>query len=155
MTEFFTHNGPDFGEEDGLMGPPGTSIADKFRRAALLMSMQAKNLWQDPGHTLLPWTRGAGLVAREIPGFITSHLNRDPNTTGTGYAPTSDPRQPNADTTLAGQYVGPKDMLAHNTLPGYIPRQDWQNAVRQDPLEGLLGPMQKPAPRQPEPTPGF
>jgi hypothetical protein len=32
---------------------------------------------------------------------------------------------------------------AHNTLPGYIPRQDGQNAIRQDPLADLLGPMQK------------
>lgn len=137
------------------MGPAGTSIADRFRRMALALSLQAKNFSQDPLHTLVPWTREAGLVARAIPGSITGQLNRDRNTQGTGNVPTSDPRQPNPDTTLAGQYVGPKDMLAHNTIPGYIPRQDWQNAVRQDPLEGLLGPMQKPAPRQPEPTSGF
>ena len=148
-------NAPDYGEEDTIMGPAGTSIADRFRRMALALSLQAKNFSQDPLHTLVPWTREAGLVAQAIPGSITGQLNRDRNTQGTGNVPTSDPRQPNPDTTLAGQYVGPKDMLAHNTIPGYIPRQDWQNAVRQDPLEGLLGPMQKPAPRQPEPTSGF
>jgi hypothetical protein len=46
-------------------------------------------------------------------------------------------------------------MIAHNTIPGYIPRQDWQNAVRQDSLAGLLGPMQKPAPKPPVVDPGF
>ena len=57
---------------------------------------------------------------------------------------------------LAGQYVGPNDMRAHQLIPGYIPRQDLQNAIRQDPLAGLLGPMQKPAPKQPDdPTQGY
>jgi hypothetical protein len=46
-------------------------------------------------------------------------------------------------------------MAAHKSIPGYIPRQDLQNAVQQDPLAGLLGPMQKPPPKQPEPTSGF
>jgi hypothetical protein len=38
------------------------------------------------------------------------------------------PRPQTSDNSLAGQYVGPNDMRAHYTLPGYIPRQDWQNA---------------------------
>ncbi|WP_156175482.1 hypothetical protein [Bradyrhizobium sp. LTSP849] len=46
-------------------------------------------------------------------------------------------------------------MTAHYLSPGYIPWQDWQNAVRQDPFAGLLGPMQKPAPKQPELPPDF
>jgi len=32
-------------------------------------------------------------------------------------------------------------------VPGYIPRQDWQNALQEDPLAGLLGPMQTPIPK--------
>ena len=32
-------------------------------------------------------------------------------------------------------------------MPGYIPRQDWQNALQEDPLAGLLGPMQTPIPK--------
>jgi hypothetical protein len=56
---------------------------------------------------------------------------------------------------LAGQYVGPNDMAAHHLIPGDIPRQDLHNAVQLDPLAGLLGPMQKPAPQQPAPTSGF
>ena len=31
----YTQNAPDLGEDDGFLGPPGTSIADKFRRFAL------------------------------------------------------------------------------------------------------------------------
>src|SRR3954466_3172857 len=50
---------------------------------------------------------------------------------------------------VAGQYVGPNDMVAHKSVLGYIPQQDFQNAVQKDPLAGLLGPMQKPAPKQP------
>jgi hypothetical protein len=152
MAEFFTHNAPNFGKEDTIMGPPGTSIADKFRRMALAMSLQAKSVWRDPGHALLPWTRAAGAVAREAPGFISNLLAGRPDS---GTLSKSNPRQPNPDASLAGQYVGPNDLIAHNTLPGYIPRQDWQNAVRQDPFADLLGPMQKPAPRQPAPTSGF
>jgi hypothetical protein len=56
---------------------------------------------------------------------------------------------------LAGQYVGPNDLAAHKLIPGYIPRQDWQNVVRQDPLADLLGPMQKSAPQQPALASGF
>lgn len=56
-TDFFTHTAPDAGEEGSISGPPGTSIADKLRRAALLMSMTTQNLWRDPVHTLIPWTR--------------------------------------------------------------------------------------------------
>jgi len=48
---------------------------------------------------------------------------------------------------LAGQYVGRNDSAAHKVVPGYIPRQDWQNALQEDPLAGLLGPMQKPVPK--------
>jgi hypothetical protein len=44
---------------------------------------------------------------------------------------------------------------AHQVVPGYIPQQDWQNAVQQDPLSDYFGPMQKPAPQQPAPTSGF
>jgi hypothetical protein len=46
-------------------------------------------------------------------------------------------------------------MLAHNTVPGYIPRQEMQNLVRQDPLAGLLGPMQKPVAKSPVVDPGY
>jgi hypothetical protein len=31
MADLFTHNAPDYGEEDGLMGPPGTSIVISLR----------------------------------------------------------------------------------------------------------------------------
>jgi hypothetical protein len=146
MADFFTHNAPDYGEEDTLMGPPGTSVADKFRRMALAMSLQAKNFSQDPLHTLIPWTRAAGAVAREAPGAMSRAIGGD--------AKPADTLPPSADMGLAGQYVGPKDMIAHNTVPGYIPRQDWQNAVRQDPLAGLLGPMQPQAPK-PAPASGL
>jgi hypothetical protein len=149
MTEFFTRNAPDFGEEDSILGPPGTSIADKLRRMALLMSMQARTVWQDPGHALLPWTRAVGGVVKEIPAYISDFRNRDPSTPGDSYFSKTNPRQPTSDTSPAGQYVGPNDFVAHNTMPGYVPRQDWQNAVRQDPFADLLGPMQTPAANRP------
>jgi hypothetical protein len=129
------------------MGPPGTSIADKFRRAALIMSRTTQHLWQDSVHTLLPWSGPVGAVAREIPAYVSDLRDRDTNTPGSSYFSASNPRQPNADTSVAGRYVGPNDMIAHNTIPGYIPRQELQNLVRQDPLADLLGPMQKPAPK--------
>jgi hypothetical protein len=153
MADFFTHNTPDYGEEDTLMGPPGTSLTDKFRRMALAMSLQAKNFSQDPLHTIIPWTRAAGAVARAAPDAMSRLIGGDAKPADGTLS--NNTRQPTADLSLAGQYVGPKDMIAHNTIPGYIPRQDWQNAVRQDPLAGLLGPMQQPAPQQPEPTSGF
>jgi hypothetical protein len=37
----------------------------------------------------------------------------------------------------------------------FTPRQDVQNAIQQDPLAGLLGPMQKPAAKSPVVAPGF
>jgi hypothetical protein len=144
MADFFTRNTPDYGEEDTLMGPPGTSIADKLRRVALAMSLQAKTFTQDPLHTLIPWTRAAGTIAREIPSYASNRL-RNLNPGDPGY---TNPPQPTPEATLSGQYVGPNDMVAHNTIPGYIPRQDWQNAVQQDPLSDLLGRMQKTAPKQ-------
>lgn len=139
MADFFTHNTPDYGEEDGLMGPPGTSIADRFRRAALLMSMDTKRLWQDPLHTLFPSVNPTGATGGRRVGLALANV-----------------RNIGGDVSnLAGQYVGPNDMAAHKLIPGYIPRQDWQNAVQQDPLSDWFGPMQKPAPQQPAPTPGF
>ena len=45
MAEFFTHNAPDYGEEDTLTGSPGTPIADKFRRLAPALSLQEKKLF--------------------------------------------------------------------------------------------------------------
>jgi hypothetical protein len=147
MADFYTHNAPDFGEDDGVMGPPGTSIADKFRRAALMMSLQAKNFSQDPLHTIAPWTRAAGAVAHELPGAMSRAIGGD--------ARPADRPPPSADMALAGQYVGPNDLIVHNTIPGYIPGQDLQNAIRQDPLAGLLGPMQKPTPKPPVVDPGF
>ncbi|TFW55801.1 hypothetical protein CT676_38505 [Bradyrhizobium sp. MOS001] len=147
MTEFFTHNAPDAAEEDSISGPPGTSIADKLRRAALLMSMTTQNLWRDPMHTLIPWTRAIGTLGPEIATYA---ANRARHSAGMPAIPSQ-----SSDNGPAGQYVGPNDMTAHYLSPGYIPRQDWQNAVRQDPFAGLLGPMQKPTPRQPEPASGF
>ncbi|BBZ98232.1 hypothetical protein BRDID11004_08590 [Bradyrhizobium diazoefficiens] len=147
MAEFFTHNAPDAGEEGSISGPPGTSIADKLRRAALLMSMTTQNLWRDPMHTLIPWTRALGTIGPEI---ATQAANRARRSAGMPALPSQ-----SSDNGIAGQYVGPNDMTAHYLSPGYIPRQDWQNAVRQDPFAGLLGPMQKPAPKQPEPASGF
>ena len=56
---------------------------------------------------------------------------------------------------LAGQYVGPNDMAAHKSIPGYVPQQEMQNAIQQDPLADWLGPMQKPAPKRPAPTSAY
>jgi hypothetical protein len=139
MADFFTHNVPDLGEGDSYLGPPGTSIADRLRRAALLMTMETKNLWQDPLHTLFPSVGPTGATGGRRIGFgIASVKNVGGDVSN-----------------LAGQYVGPNDMRAHQLAPGYIPQQDWQNAVQKDPLADLLGPMQKPAPQQPAPTSGF
>ena len=137
MPEMYTHNAPDSGEEgdDGTLGLPGTPIADKFRRIALLVSMQGKNLVQDPLRTLFPWVGPTGATGGRTVG-LAKNVGGDWSS-------------------MAGQYVGPNDMRAHKLVPGYIPRQDWQNAVRQDPLADWIGPMQKPAPKQPEPTSGF
>jgi hypothetical protein len=139
MAEFFTHNVPDFGDEDSsTMGPPETSIADRFRRIALLMGMQAKRLTQDPLHTLFPSIGPTGATGGHRVGLAMANV-----------------RNIGGDVSnLAAQYVGPNDLAAHKLIPGYIPRQDWQNAVQQDPLADLLGPMQKPAPK-PMPAPGF
>jgi hypothetical protein len=99
------------------------------------MSLQAKTFLQDPLHTLFPWVGATGATGGSTVGLAK-------NVGGDWSA-------------LAGQYVGPNDMRAHKLIPGYIPRQDWQNAVRQDPLAGWLGPMQKPPVKQPEPPAGF
>jgi hypothetical protein len=135
MAEFFTHNAPDFGEEDGVMGPPGTSIADRLRRMALITSMVTKNVWHDPLHTLLPWVGPTGATGGRTVG-LAKNVGGDWSS-------------------MAGQYVGPNDMRAHKLIPGYIPRQDLQNAIQQDPFADLLGPMQKPAPKPPVVDPGF
>src|SRR5579871_3877755 len=148
MADFFTYNAPDYGGEDTVLGPPGTSIADKLRRAALVMSLQAKNPWSDPVHTLIPWTRALATVGPEVARSAANHMR------GNAGMPTI-PRPPTSDSSPAGQYVGPNDMVARYTMPGYIPRQDWQNALQQDPLAGLLGPMQKPAPKPPIVDPGY
>jgi len=135
MADFFTHNTPDFGEGESYLGPPGTSIADRLRRMALLVSMQGKRLVQDPLHTLFPSVGPTGATGGHRVGLAMANV-----------------RNIGGDVSnSAGQYVGPNDMAASKLIPGYIPRQDWQNAVQQDPLADLLGPMQKPAPR---PMPG-
>jgi hypothetical protein len=156
MAGFFTHNAPDYGEQNDV-SPPGTPIADALRRAALIMSRTTKHLWQDPTGTLLPWTGAVGGLAKEIPAYVSDLRNRDPDTPGNSYFSASNPRAPNPDpdASLSGRYVGPNDMLAHNTVPGYIPRQEMQNLVRQDPLAGLLGPMQKPVAKSPVVDPGY
>ena len=141
MADFYTHNAPDYGDEgsDGIMGPPGTSIADRFRRAALMFTMTQQRLLHDPLHTLFPSIAPTGGTGGHRIGFgLASVKNVDGDMSN-----------------LSGQYVGPNDMRAHQTIPGYIPRQDLQNAIRQDPLADYFGPMQKPAPKQPEPTSGW
>jgi hypothetical protein len=132
MADFFTHNAPDLGEDGTLLGPPGTSIADKFRRIALQMTMQGQRLFQDPLHALFPSVGPTGATGGHSVGLPLASLKN----VGGDWS------------NMAGQYVGPNDMVAHKSVPGYIPRQDFQNAVQQDPLAGLLGPMQKPAPQQ-------
>jgi hypothetical protein len=139
MADLFTHNAPDFEEGDGYLGPPGTSIADRLRRAALLITMQGQRIVQDPLHALFPSVGPTGATGGRRIGFgIASVKNVGGDVSN-----------------LAGQYVGPNDMRASQLVPGYIPRQDWQNAVQKDPLSNLLGPMQKPTPQQPMPTSGF
>lgn len=139
MAEFFTHNAPDFGEEGSYLGPPGTSIADRLRRMALLMSMQAKSVWQDPLHTLFPSVGPTGATGGHRVGLAIANV-----------------RNIGGDlSNLAGQYVGPNDMAAHKLIPGYVPMQDWQNAIKQDPLADWLGPMLKSAPKQPTPPSSF
>ena len=39
---------------------------------------------------------------------------------------------------LAGQYVGPNDMAAHKSVPGYVPRLDWQNALQEEAARRLV-----------------
>jgi hypothetical protein len=138
MADLYTRTVPDFGEDGSeLLGPPETSVADKFRRAALLMSMETKRLLQDPLHTLFPSVSPTGATGGRRIGFGIASIKN----AGGDFS------------NLAGQYVGPNDMRASQLLPGYVPRQDWEKAVAQDPLAGWLGPMQKPAsPQQPVPT---
>jgi hypothetical protein len=139
MAGFFTHNAPDlFDDGNELMGAPGTSVADKLRRAALLMSLEAKRVWQDPLHTLFPSVGPTGATGGRRIGF--------------GLASVRNVGGDNSN--LAGQYVGPDDMRAHQLIPGYVPMQDLQNAIQQDPLAGLLGPMQKPVAQSPVVDPG-
>jgi hypothetical protein len=144
MADFFTRTVPD--DEDSVMGPAGTPIADRLRRAALYMTMINRNVWDDPGHTLLPWTRVMGLLARTGTPALSNHMRKL-----AGVEPLSAAAP---EESLAGRYVGPRDMIKHNTMPAYVPRQDFENAVRQDPLADWLGPMQKPAApvNQPAPT---
>jgi hypothetical protein len=137
MADFFTRTVPD--EEDSVMGPAGTPIADRLRRAALYMTMINRNVWQDPGHTLLPWTRAIGLLARSGVPEVSNRMRRAAGMEPVQYTPAPEDN-------LAGRYVGPKDMIAHNVMPAYVPRQDFENAVRQDPLADWLGLMQKSVP---------
>jgi hypothetical protein len=134
MADFFTYTAPDLNEGDGILGPPGTSIADKFRRIALQMTMQGQRLFQDPLHALFPSVGPTGATGGHTVGLPLAGIKN----VGGDWS------------NLAGQYVGPNDMGASKLVPGYIPRQDFQNAVQKDPLAGLLGPMQKPAPKQPD-----
>jgi hypothetical protein len=46
-------------------------------------------------------------------------------------------------------------MFTHFLGPGYVPQQELQNLIDRDPLAGLLGPMQKPAPRPTAVEPGY
>jgi hypothetical protein len=133
MAEFFTHNAPDLEEGDGILGPPGTSIADRFRRAALLFTTQGQRLFQDPLHTLFPSIGPTGATGGHTVGLPLAGIKN----VGGDWS------------NLAGHFVGPNDMGASKLVPGYVPQQDWQNAVKQDPLAGVLGPMQKPAQKQP------
>jgi hypothetical protein len=139
MADFFTHTVPDYDEDDGLTGPPGASIADRLRRMALMLHMTNQRLWQDPLHTLFPSVGPTGATGGRRVGLAMANV-----------------RNIGGDVSnLAGQYVGPNDMAAHKSIPGYIPRQDLQNAIQQDPLAGLLGPMQPPAPKPPVVAPGY
>jgi hypothetical protein len=138
--DIFTHNLPDYGEaDDKIMGPAGTSIADRLRRTALLTSMMTQRLWNDPLHTIFPSVGPTGATGGHRIGF------------GLGTVKNVGGDMSN----LSGQYVGPNDMRAHQTIPAYVPQQDWQNAVQKDPLADWLGPMQKPAPKPPAVDPGF
>ena len=135
----YTQNAPDLGEDDGFLGPPGTSIADRLRRFALLGQLQGKRLLSDPLHTLFPSIGETGATGGRrigLPIFGMSNVGGDWSNVAPGY-------------------VGPNDMSAHKSVPGYVPQQDWQNALQQDPLASWLGPMQKPAPKQPAPPPGL
>ena len=71
MADIFTHTVPDTGAEDAesTFGPPGTSIADRLRRTALLMSMQYTRLFQDPLHTLFPSVGPTGATGGRRLGF--------------------------------------------------------------------------------------
>jgi hypothetical protein len=143
MTGFYTHNAPDVGDEnDGLM-PPGTTIADAFRRAASLLTGTTKRVLADPINTLLPLKGAVGGLLKEIPAYVSDLRNREPGVPGNSYFSAADPRQPTPDMSLAGRYVGPNDLISHNLIPAYTPRQDRQNDLRQDPLADLLGPMQQ------------
>lgn len=144
--DYFTRAYPD---EDALAGPPGTSIADRLRRAALYLTLAHRNIWRDPGHTLLPWTKAAGTLVRAAAPELANRMRR---TAGMEPIPSYTPL-PEDD--LSGRYVGPRDMILHQVYPGYVPRQEFENAVQQDPLADWLGPMQKPAPKQPFPTSGY
>jgi len=93
-------------------------------------------------HTLAPWTRGVATIGPEVARNVANRMRSNAG------MPTI-PRPQTSDSSPAGQYVGPNDMVARYTVPGYVPQQDWQNALRQDPLAGLLGTMQKPAPKPP------
>jgi hypothetical protein len=150
MAEFFTHNIPDEGYQ--TEGPPGTSVADKFRRFATMGYGMGNHLWSDPARTMLPWAGPVGTVAKQIPALISNHL-RNLNPGDPGY--TNPPRDPAFVDKYAGQYNSPQDMTTSFLLPGHVPAQELQNLIRQDPLAGLLGPMQKPAPQQPATTPGL
>src|SRR5664279_2445316 len=90
MADIFTHNVPDLDEGDGYLGPPGTSIADRLRRMALVASMQTQRLWHDPLHTLFPSVGSTGATGGHRVGLAIMGLK---NVGGDV-------------SNLAGQYVG-------------------------------------------------
>src|SRR5258707_11563407 len=125
MAEFFTHNAPDYGEEDTLLGPPWDVDGGQVSPHGSGDEPAGQNLFARPVAHALPlgWPDGRN---RWEDRRAREKCRRD-------------------GSALAGQYVGPNDMRAHKLIPRYIPRQDWQNSVRQDQLSDWFGPMQKPA----------
>jgi hypothetical protein len=154
MADFFNHNIPD--DPNSVLGPPGTSVADMFRRAAASVYGSATHMWNDPGRTMLPWTSPVGAVARQLPAAISNHF-REASPDAPGWKYFSAPKAPPVtdDDSFAGKYAGPWDMFTHFLGPGYVPQQELQNLIDRDPLAGLLGPIQKPAPRPTAVEPGY
>jgi hypothetical protein len=149
MADFFNHNIPD--DSDQVAGPPGTSLADQFRRLATAVYGMGVHTWNDPARSVLPWTGPVGAIAKQLPAVFSNRL-RNLNPGDPGY---TNPPSDNFENRYAGQYVGPNDLGKALHLPGYVPQQELQNLIDRDPLAGLLGPIQKPAPRPAAVEPGY